>query len=95
MFARGRIVRVDVWKPGIRTLSGAGVGDTEEKIKQLYPAQIEIEPHPYLPENGHYLNYWPKNGSRQFGIVFETEGERVTSFRVGTHAAIALIEGCS
>ena len=79
----------------MRTVSGAGVGDTEEKIKKLYPAQITIEPHHYDPEKGHYLNYWPKDGKHEYGMVFETDGEKVTSFRVGTNAAIALVEGCS
>jgi hypothetical protein len=59
MFQKGRLVRIDVHEPGIRTASGAGVGDTEDKIQQLYPGRITIEPHHYLPENGHYLNYRP------------------------------------
>jgi hypothetical protein len=95
MFARGRVVRVDVSGTGVRTASGAGVGDTEERIKRLYPAQITVEPHHYDPEKGHYLNYWPKDAKREYGMVFETDGEKVTSFRVGTSAAIALVEGCS
>lgn len=93
MFARGRLVRVDVDAAGIRTVSGAGVGDTEEKIKRLYPTRMTVEPHHYVP-GGHYLNFLPKDGERKYGIVFETDGEAVTSFRVGTRAAIALVEGC-
>ncbi len=34
-------------------------------------------------------------GRSSVGIVFETDGRQVTSFRVGTLAAIALVEGCS
>jgi hypothetical protein len=33
-------------------------------------------------------------GRSKFGIVFETDGQRVRSFRVGTLDAIALVEGC-
>ena len=96
MFVKGRVVRVDVTKVGIRTASGAGVGDTENKIKQSYPGRITIEAHHYLPEKGHYLDYSPKDTvERKYGIVFETDGEKVTSFRAGTQAAIALVEGCS
>ena len=95
MFAKGRVVRIDVYGAGIRAASGAGAGDTEEKIKQLYPGQITIEPHHYNSEKGHYLNYFPKDAKREYGIVFETDGERVTSFRAGMSAAIALVEGCS
>lgn len=96
MFAKGRVVRIDVFEIGVRTASSAGVGDTEEKIKQLYPGRITVEPHHYNVEKGHYLNYAPTNpAERGYGMVFETDGERVTAFRVGTTAAIALVEGCS
>jgi hypothetical protein len=96
MFGKGRVVRIDVSSVGIRTASGAGVGDTEAKIKVLYPGLITVEPHHYDPENGHYLNYSPHDKTdRGYGIVFETDGTVVTEFRVGTLAAIALVEGCS
>jgi hypothetical protein len=95
MFAGGRVVRIDVFKVGIKTASGIGVGETEDRVKQLYSGRVTIEPHPYEPE-GHYLKYSPASGDeRQFGIVFETDGAKVTRFRTGTLAAIALMEGCS
>jgi hypothetical protein len=30
-----------------------------------------------------------------FGMIFETDGRVVTSYRSGEHAAVQLIEGCS
>ena len=94
MFAKGRVVRIDVNGPGIRTPSGAQVGDSEEKIKRLYPNRITVERHKYL-ETGHYLKYSPAEDSdRGYGMVFETDKNKVTSFRTGTLAAIALVEGC-
>lgn len=95
MFQNGRVVRVDVRAPGIRTASGAGVRDPAEKIQLLYPDRITVEPHKYLPETGHYLNYISVDrADLNYGMIFETEHERVTSFRAGTRAAIALVEGC-
>lgn len=96
MFAGGRVVRIDVFASGVRTSSGARIGATEEKIKQLYPGRITTEPDFYNPEMGHYLNYTPSDASeRGYGMVFETDGKTVTHFRTGTIAAIALVEGCS
>lgn len=93
MFANGRLVRIDIYERGIRTASGAEVGDVEEKIRRLYA--ISAEPHHYVP-NGHYLRYTPRGvADRGIGIVFETDGAKVTSYRVGTLDAIALVEGCS
>lgn len=94
LFAGGRVVRVDVTAMGIHTARGAGVGDAEAKIKGLYKGQITVEPHPYDPDKGHFLNYWPEGGKHRYGMVFESDGEKVTSYRAGTGAAIALIEGC-
>jgi hypothetical protein len=96
MFQMGRLVRIDVHEPGPRTASGAGVGDTEERIHELYPGRIRTEPHHYSPETGHYLIYGAVDpADRPYGLLFETEGGLVTSFRVGTLDAIALVEGCS
>lgn len=95
MFANNRVVRIDIHGAGIRTASGAGVGDSEERVKWLYQGYITAQPHHYDPD-GHYLDYSPKNAAdRGYGIVFETDGKVVTAFRVGTSAAIALVEGCS
>jgi hypothetical protein len=97
MFENRRLVRVDVSRRSVaRTASGARVGDTEEKIKAMYPGQIRVEPHHYDPENGHYLIFVPKDQSdRSYEIVFETDGKQVTEFRVGFSNATALVEGCS
>jgi hypothetical protein len=96
MFQKGSLVRIDIRERGVRTASGAEVGDTEDRIKQMYPGRTVVEPHHYLPENGHYINYIPMDAvDSNYGVVFETENSRVTSFRIGTRAAIALVEGCS
>jgi hypothetical protein len=50
MVVGDRIAKVDVWKnKSITTLSGAKIGDTEAKIKSLYPGQIQVTPHKYVP----------------------------------------------
>jgi len=94
MFLGGRVARISVHQSGFRTASGAGVGDTEDRIKQLYPGRITVGPHPY--EAGHYLTYRPADpADRGYGMIFETDGKKVTSFRAGTEEAVALIEGCA
>ncbi len=96
MFQKGRLVRIDVDEPGIRTASGAQIGDSEERIMKLYPARIHVARHPYLPETGHYLNYISGDArDRGYGIVFETADGIVRQFRVGTLDAISLVEGCN
>jgi hypothetical protein len=96
MFQKGRLVRIEVREPGVRTASGAGVGDTEDKIKRLYSGRLKIEPHKYLPEKGHYLRYIPvDHADTPYELLFETDGSRVITYRTGTGEAVALVEGCS
>ena len=95
MLERGRVVRIDVGEPGIMTASGVGVGATESTVKETYSDRIRVEPHKYDPR-GHYLRFVPASTQdRDFGLVFETDGHSVTSFRAGTARAVALVEGCA
>jgi hypothetical protein len=96
MFQRGRMVRIDVWKPGIRTSSGAEVGDTEARILSLYGARITVRPHHYPPPGAHYMIFTPVDATeRDYQLLFETDGVRVTGFRVGLVEAVAQVEGCA
>jgi hypothetical protein len=98
MVFNGRIARVDVGHRGsgrVRTVSGVGIGSTEEEVSRTYPGRIRVEGHPYVP-TGHYLVYTPADPNLQhLGMIFETDGKVVTSFRSGRKDAVGQIEGCS
>ncbi|WP_373526889.1 hypothetical protein [Nostoc sp.] len=96
MVTEGRISRVDVRQnTQITTLKGAKIGDTEARIKSLYPGQIQVTPHKYV-EGGHYLTFIPKDRADQnYRVVFETDGKRVTQFRSGKLPEVEYVEGCS
>jgi hypothetical protein len=96
MVIDGRIARVDVWEnKRITTLSGAKIGDTEARIKSLYPGQIKVSPHKYVP-GGHYLTFVTKDASdKNYRVVFETDGKRVTRFRAGKLPEVEYVEGCA
>lgn len=98
MVTNGRIARVDVYdNKSITTLSGAKIGDTEARIKALYPGQIKVTPHEYTGYmGGHYLTFVPKDKSdRNYRVVFETDGKRVVNFRAGKLPEVEYVEGCS
>ena len=96
MVTEDRISRVDVNKnASITTLKGAKIGDTEARIKLLYPGQIKVTPHKYV-KSGHYLTFIPKDRANQnYRLVFETDGKRVTQFRAGKLPEVEYVEGCS
>ncbi|MBC8143897.1 MAG: hypothetical protein H7Y38_20890 [Armatimonadetes bacterium] len=94
MVVDGVIVRAEVSKRGIATVSGVRVGDTEAKVKAAYPGKIKSEVHPY-DENGHYLIFTPTDAKdAKFRLIFETDGKTVRSFRAGRVPEVHWIEGC-
>jgi hypothetical protein len=96
MVIDGKIARIDVWSGSkITTLSGAQIGDSEARIKSLYPGQIKVTPHEYVT-GGHYLTFTPKDkADKNYRLVFETDGKRVTQMRSGKLPEVSYIEGCS
>jgi hypothetical protein len=92
MILDGRLERIDVFKAGILTISGAGVGMSERGLKHLYGAELAEQPHAYAGPEGHYLTL--ASADRKYGIRFETNGERVTGYYAGTAESIQYIEGC-
>lgn len=97
MVTNGRISRLDVHNNRyITTLKGAKIGDSESRIKSLYLGQIKVTPHEYTSPQGHYLTFMPKDRSdRNYRLVFETDGKRVTQFRAGKLPEVEYVEGCS
>jgi len=91
-----QIARIDIDSPVVKTLSGAGIGDTEAQIRKLYPGQIKTEPHQYVP-GGKYLIFVPKTPSeRNYRVIFETDENGVVKrFRSGKLPEVGYVEGCA
>src|SRR5271157_3225593 len=77
MMLDGRLGRIDVKKPGVQTSTGIQVGDSEKHALQIYGRRLKVEPHHYI-DNGHYLT--AKSDDGRFGIRFETEDEKITTY---------------
>jgi hypothetical protein len=88
MIEKRRLVRIDVDKSGVATTECVQVGDSEEHVKKVYGSRLKVEPHHYT--EGHYLTL--RNGN--YGIRFETDKGKVSTFYAGTFDAIQYIEGC-
>ena len=93
MLVRDTVVRLDVRDSSVATDAGVRVGDAESRVRSLYPGSVTTQPHKYV-QGGHYLIVSsPATSTRQ--IVFETDGKRVTSYRVGRVPEVGWVEGCS
>jgi hypothetical protein len=93
MLLDGRVARIDVTKRGIETLSGAAVGDLVSKVHALYGGRLRARDHDFGSGEGmQYLTMFSHD--HHYGIRFETDGERITEYYVGTGEAVQFIEGC-
>ena len=94
MLIDGVIARVDVYSGPSSTASGARIGSTEEEINTLFPDVISVSPHQYV--DGNYLTLTPTaENLADVRVVFETDGEVVTSYRAGRTPEVEWIEGCA
>jgi len=96
MVTNGRISRVDILgNKRITTVKGARIGDTESRIKSLYPGQIK-----YNGEGSgvgyHLLKFTPKDrADSNYRIIFQIYKNRVNDFRAGKLPEVEYSEGCA
>ncbi|HYI93789.1 MAG TPA: hypothetical protein VEX68_09620 [Bryobacteraceae bacterium] len=95
MMLSSRVARIDVFKGSWRSVSGAGIGSTEEQVKKMYGDLLSVKRHKY-DDKGHYLIVRPRDPTyKGYEMRFETDGKIVRTFRSGLAEAVLLVEGCS
>ena len=92
MVVKDTVVRIDVDTTGVLTDKGAGVGDSEQRISELY-GPVRVEFHKYRP-GGHNLIVTDPADS-MLRIIFETDSGRVVRYRAGRRPPVDYVEGCS
>jgi hypothetical protein len=92
MVEGGKVVRAEVRKGDVATSTGARIGDSEERIKTLYP-NASSSPHKYTP-GGHYLTVPGSGATSDNRIIFETDGKKVVTYRAGVRPQVEYVEGC-
>ena len=91
MVTNGSVARIEIESKAYATDRGAKIGDTEAKIKSLYKG-VKVSPNKY-DEKQHDMEVY--SADKKYLIIFETDGRRVTAFRVGEAEEVGYVEGCS
>ncbi len=87
----GVVQRLDVDDGPLSTVSGAGIGDTADQLRELFGERLEEGPDP--DGSGTVLTYVPQDaGDAGTRIIFTVEAEVVTSLRAGQLPVVAT--GC-
>ena len=94
MVVRDTIVRVEVVDPGLTTPEGAGIGTTEAQLLELYGDRARVTPHKYSGPQWHYVTVRAEDDPAH-AIVFETDGQRVQTYRAGRLPEVEWVEGCA
>jgi hypothetical protein len=94
MVVSGKIARIDVDTGVVTTEDGVKIGDSEDRVKNVYGDDVQVAPHKYI-EGGHYMTVLGDSASAGKALVFETDGKRVTAFRGGRLPEVKWVEGCS
>lgn len=89
MFIDGRLRRIDLSLPGLRTTRGVGPGDTVSRVLRAYPG-LEAVPRAYVENEQTLTRHAGPNAIR-----FETLDGRIDDVYAGRWAEVQLIEGCS
>ena len=93
MIIGGKVVRIELKGDSkLHTFSGAHIGTTEDELKAMYGARLDIQPHKY-DEKGHTITL--KSSAGDHGLRFETSEGRVTAIQAGPWEHLNYVEGCS
>ncbi|MBO9576776.1 MAG: hypothetical protein J7494_13655 [Sphingobium sp.] len=87
------VVRIEVATPGHPTLGGVEVGMSEAEAVRRLGDRVTVQPHPYTGPSGHYLVVHEKGAP--LGLIAETDGKKVLSYRIGRWTYVQWKEGCS
>lgn len=90
LFTGPVVARVSLYGSKFSTKSGLRVGDDETDIREAYGKKAKRSPHAY-EHKGHYFKV--TRGNRR--IVFETDGELITTIHGGRIPEVDYIEGCA
>ncbi|HRO34441.1 MAG TPA: hypothetical protein PLQ03_13645 [Brevundimonas sp.] len=82
----------------VKTDRGLGVGDTAERVRQVYGTSVTAEPHKYVDAPAAYLTAWTtadQTSAAARGVKYEIgQDGKVTRIGVGG-PSIGYVEGCS
>lgn len=93
MVESGIVTRIDVRDTSVATAEGARLLSPQDSVLAMYAGRVQVQPHKYT-RGWSYLVVTPP-GDSLHRIVFEADGSRVTSFRVGREPSVEYVEGCS
>ncbi len=95
MLFEGRLVRIDIYSRKTETLSSLRVGDSTERIKQIYDGSLKTITHPNNPDSELLSLHSSAPTLNNYRIVFEANNGIVTNYRLGLLPYVNWLDGCT
>lgn len=95
MLFEGRLVRIDIYSRKTETLSSLRVGDSTERIKQIYNGSLKVISHPNNPDGELLSLHSSAQAFNNYRIVFEANNGIVTNYRLGLLPYVNWLDGCT
>jgi hypothetical protein len=94
LFLNRFLARIEVDSGSAATSEGIRIGSTEAEVEAAYPGRVSVTADPRLGVR--FLTVAPaQTADSALGMVFETDGQRVTRFRSGLRFTVRWLDGCS
>ena len=94
-FQDGSLAVVQVFTPGLTTVSGIGIGDTGADVQAAYGDRVTPVPAPDGDPDRQLLVFTPNDEDDQiYRLVFDLTGDRVTTMRFGAAEIVAEQPDC-
>ena len=89
----GTVERVDIDTPEITTRSGAGIGNTEDRIMGMFGDRMQISPMP--DGSGNLLAFVPRDeADKEYRVMFQSDGKHVVRLWSGKLPWVQYLDGC-
>lgn len=92
MMVGGTPARVDILDSSLRTSTGVAIGDPVARVKEIYGASLQVQPHFYNYDDEHYLTAFADD--KQYAVRFETDNGKVSAIYAGLYDQVKYVEGC-
>ncbi|XDD41705.1 hypothetical protein AB3N58_10325 [Leptospira sp. WS60.C2] len=89
-----KLTRIYISNTKLSTISNIGIGDSLEKAKSTYKGKIKEEREHYN-NTIRYIFIPSDSQDKNYGIIFDSDDEKITSISVGQYPELHLVEGCS
>ena len=92
MFEYGKLKRIEIENPGLKTIRGIEVGQAKRRMHDVYGKLVKVEPDQYDPDSDQYLTIYSRDGRLAMRVLVHSG--TIGAIHVGSRRQVEYVEGC-